>query len=122
MYYAVSSLSSIPSGGWAPEYKTSKLVLRRIAAGTFTMGSSNAYRNQPHEVTLTKPYYIGVFEVTQKQYELVMGSNPSNYKGDMRPVEQVSWNMIRGDSSIYNWPGSPSVDPDSFVGRIQTLA
>ena len=39
----------------------------------------------------------------------------------MRPVEQVSWNMIRGDSSIYNWPGSASVDPDSFAGRIQTL-
>ena len=69
--------------------------------------------------TLTRSFYMGVFEVTQRQWELVTGSNPSQYKGDMRPVEQVSWNTIRGDSSTYNWPGSANVDSNSFVGRLQ---
>ena len=45
-----------------------------------------------HEVTLTKPYYIGKFEVTQEQYHQVMGNNPSHFKGRDLPVEQVSWN------------------------------
>ena len=72
-----------------------------------------------YEVTLTKPFYCGVFEVTQKQYELVTGNNPSQSKGDMRPVEKVSWNMIRGDSSTYNWPSSVKVDSNSFMGKIQ---
>ena len=41
------------------------------------------------------PYYIGVTEVTQEQYQAVMGVNPSNYKGPKNPVEQVSWNDAR---------------------------
>ncbi len=110
--YPVSYLADVPSGGWSDEYKTAKLVLRLIEPGTFKMGGE-------YDVTLTKPYYMGVFEVTQKQYDLVTGSNPSCYNGDMRPVEQVSWNTIRGNSSTYNWPGSTSVEANSFVGRIQ---
>ena len=52
-----------------------------------------------HQVTLTEDFYMGVFEVTQKQWELVMGANPSYYKlGDMHPVEWVSYNDIRGSS------------------------
>ena len=43
-------------------------------------------------ITLTKAYWIGKYEVTQKQYEAVMGDNPSEFKGDNRPVECVSWN------------------------------
>ncbi|MBQ6338367.1 MAG: formylglycine-generating enzyme family protein, partial [Kiritimatiellae bacterium] len=110
--YPVSYLAAEPKGGWTDEYKTKKLVLRRIEPGMFKMGGK-------YEVTLTKPFYCGVFEVTQKQYELVTGSNPSQYKGDLRPVEQVSWNMVRGDSSTYNWPSSANVDPNSFMGKIQ---
>jgi len=44
-----------------------------------------------HEVTLTKPYYVGKHEVTQEQYAAVMGTNPSNFKGANLPVETVSW-------------------------------
>ena len=44
-----------------------------------------------HPKTLTKPFYIGKYEVTQAQYQAVMGKNPSNFKGDNRPVEEVSW-------------------------------
>ena len=111
--YPVTYVASVPSGGFnTDEYKTTKLVLRLIGPGTFMMGGS-------YQVTLTRPFYCGVFEVTQKQYELVTGSNPSYYHGDMRPVEQVSWDTIRGNSSTYNWPGSANVDSNSFVGRLQ---
>jgi formylglycine-generating enzyme required for sulfatase activity len=44
-----------------------------------------------HEVTISKPYYLGKFEVTQGQYQQVMGVNPSAFKGRDLPVEQVSW-------------------------------
>ena len=50
-------------------------------------------RNLPaHPVILTKGFYLGKFEVTQEQYEKVMGNNPSEFKGDKLPVETVSWN------------------------------
>ena len=45
-----------------------------------------------HPVILTKGFYLGKYEVTQEQYEKVMGKNPSQFKGDKLPVEQVSWN------------------------------
>ena len=111
--YPVKWLDSPPSGGFnTDEYKTTKLVLRRIEPGTFKMGGK-------YEVTLTKPFYCGIFEVTQKQYELVTGSNPSEFKGEMRPVETVTWNTIRGDSATYNWPSSANVDSSTFIGKIQ---
>ena len=51
---------------------------------------SNADKTQ-HEVTLTKAFYIGKYEVTQDQWEAVMGDNPSNTKGAKLPVTDVSW-------------------------------
>ena len=124
--YPVTYMDVPPSGGFNTDvYKTTKLVLRRIEPGTFMMGSPTndpdvIYNNEDqHQVTLTKPYYIGLFEVTQKQWQLVTGSNPSQYSGDKRPVEKVSWDTIRGNSSTYNWPGSSAVDANSFIGRIQ---
>lgn len=113
--YPISYLDSCPINGWGDEYKTTKILLRRIEPGQTTVGG---YPAKP--VTLTKPFYIGVFEITQKQYQLVTGSNPSYYKGDMRPVERVLWNAIRGDSGTYNWPNVTTVDPSSFMGRLQS--
>ena len=108
--YPVAVMDEPPDGGFnADEYKTTKLVLRLIESGSFKMGGT-------HDVTLTKPYYMGVFEVTQKQYELVTGDNPSYYKDDMRPVETVSWNAIHGTNY---WPTVHAVDADSFAGRLQ---
>jgi len=74
---------------------TMKLVL--IPAGKFMMGSPKEEKDRfdnegpQREVTLTKPFYMGVYEVTQAQYEAVMGANPSRYKGPTNPVESVSW-------------------------------
>jgi len=60
------------------------------------MGSEKgAFDERPvHKVTLSKPFYMGKYEVTQEQWEAVMGRNPSNFKaaGSDAPVEQVSWN------------------------------
>ena len=86
--FQVSYLDQEPLCGWGEEYKTTKLLLRKIDGAKFMMQNNK-------DVTLTKPYYIGVFEVTQKQYELVMGLNPSVYKGDLRPVEYVSYSAIQ---------------------------
>ncbi|MHC4116810.1 MAG: formylglycine-generating enzyme family protein [Planctomycetota bacterium] len=67
------------------------MKLKLIEPGSFVMGSFSA--NQvPTQKTQTKPFYIGVCEVTQQDYEKVMGVNPSRYKGPGRPVDSVSWN------------------------------
>jgi formylglycine-generating enzyme required for sulfatase activity len=66
-----------------------KLDLVLIPAGSFTMGGVG--ENPAHKVTITKPFYLGKYEVTQEQWEAVMGSNPSYFKGPKNPVEEVSW-------------------------------
>ncbi len=69
-----------------------------IPAGTFHMGSTEGDANeQPvHEVTISTPFYLGKYEVTQGEWEAVMGGNPSHATGDPhRPVENVSWNMVQ---------------------------
>lgn len=115
--YPVTYLAAPPSGGFNVDaYKTSKLVLRRLEAGTFKMqGTSN--------VTLTKPFFCGLFEVTQGQYELVTGSNPcsstSYGKGNTYPVHYVSYDMIRGASNGAKWPSSSAVDSSSFMGKLR---
>ena len=72
-----------------------KLEMVLIPSGKFTMGSpipkvGREFEAQ-HEVTITKPYYMGKYEVTQEQWEAVMGKNPSAYKGKNLPVTDVSW-------------------------------
>jgi len=66
-----------------------ELVL--IRPGTFTMGSENCSNATPHKVTITKPFYLGKHEVTQEQWQAVMGGTPSQFKGAKNPVEKVSW-------------------------------
>jgi formylglycine-generating enzyme required for sulfatase activity len=62
-----------------------------IPGGTFEMGSKEEENEQPiHRVTVA-PFWMGKFPITQEQYEAVMGTNPSTFKGATRPVEQVSW-------------------------------
>ena len=70
------------------------MKLRLIPAGEFMMGTGDPgpHFGPRHKVRITKPFYLGVYEVTQAEYEGVMGENPSKFKGASNPVEQVSWN------------------------------
>ena len=122
--YPVSGLDHEPDGGWTEEFKTTKLVLRRVEPGRFTMGSpSNELGHLGDEVlreiTLTKPYFIGIFEVTQRQWEMVMGKRPSRRAGATHPVENVSYDDIRGHEYGADWPESDVADAESFVGRLR---
>ena len=68
-----------------------------IPPGTFMMGSPKEEKHRDanelqHKVTLTKGFYMGVYLVTQEQWQAVMGNNPSSFKGEKNlPVEKVSW-------------------------------
>lgn len=70
------------------------IQFKRLPGGTFTMGVGDRRgQNSPaHQVTITRPFEIGIHEVTQKQYETVMGTSSSQYKGPDNPVDSVSWN------------------------------
>jgi formylglycine-generating enzyme required for sulfatase activity len=91
--YSVSSLDSVVfkissnSGG-------NDVVL--ISSGNFQMGNTGnyggySYEKPVHTVTLTNSYYMGKYEVTQALWKSVMGTNPSYFKGDSLPVEEVCW-------------------------------
>ena len=110
---AISYLDETPKNGWGDEYKTTKMVLRRIAPGSFEYLPGKSFK-------ITKPFYIGIFEVTQKQYEMTMKMNPSRFKGGMRPVEKVYYSDIRGnDKGKKNWPKDHQVDNDSYLGKLR---
>ena len=69
------------------------MKMRLIPPGQFSMGSGNGHPTERpvHEGHLTRPYYISVHEVTQKEYEKVTGKNPSKWIADKNLVEQVNW-------------------------------
>jgi formylglycine-generating enzyme required for sulfatase activity len=60
--------------------------------GSFIMGPGQDNDSPAHPVILSKGFYLGKYEVTQEQYEKVMGSNPSKFKGKNLPVGKVNWN------------------------------
>ena len=79
-----------------------------VQGGTFTMGATSEqgsdadYDEKPaHQVTLSS-FSIGRYEVTQEEWQAVMGSNPSEFKGSRKPVEQVSWNDCKSFISKLN--------------------
>jgi len=86
----------IAAGGVYAQQNAAPGGFVRIQGGTFTMGSpANEprrfdYEGPQHQVTVNS-FYMGKYEVTQKEYQEVMGTNPSDFKGDKLPVENVSW-------------------------------
>jgi len=69
-----------------------KMEFVLIPAGQFVMGSPDAPQ---HKVKISRPFYLGKYEVTQAQWEAVMGNNPSQFKDPSNPVEKVSWDDIQ---------------------------
>ena len=68
----------------------------RIPAGEFFMGSEEYEDEKPvHRVKINSPFYLGTYPVTQREWKAVMGDNPSKFKSDDLPVEQVSWNQVQ---------------------------
>jgi formylglycine-generating enzyme required for sulfatase activity len=78
------------------------MKLAWIPPGSFVMGSPPDEQHRrddetQHKVMLTKGFYLGVYQVTQEQWQALMGHNPSEFKGDKNlPVEQVSWERCQG--------------------------
>ena len=132
-YY--TSTNFLPGGLLSnPAYRTSSIVMRKILAKdvTWTMGSvnevnRNSDREKPHTVALTNNYYIGVFEMTQRQWALVFGAyNDNNFTNElvhaMRPAEMVCFNQIRNSNGLsaregYEWPDAPF--SDSMLGTLR---
>ena len=120
-----------------PDYRTNKVVLRRIHAKNvpWTMGTICEYGRDPkdgrettRQIVLSNDYYLAVFETTQAQWALVYGDNASNanfkVEGEMRPMERVSYGEVR-ENSVYNsaskpnrYPGAPHAG--SYLGKLRT--
>ena len=101
---------------WVEVYKTTRIALRRVPPCVFKMqGAKN--------VTLTKNYFIGVFEITQKQYELVTGEKAQN---GMRPAARTDVSSSLNPKSVWDafrggdWPnGNRLPASNSFVGKLR---
>ncbi len=126
-YYTCAE--AVPGGVQDILYKTTTLLMRRIYARgkSFMMGSpkdepgrwySDARETQ-HEVSFSHDYYMGVYEVTQQQWAQIMSAWPSLHENDAckatRPVENISWEQIRGKSTFY--PAAPH--SDSFLALLR---
>jgi formylglycine-generating enzyme required for sulfatase activity len=73
-----------------------------IPAGAFKMGADSGDSDEKpvHEVRISKAFYLGKYEVTRKEWHGIMGTNPSNFKGDVnQPVERVSWEDVQSSSA-----------------------
>ena len=141
------SAEALPEGGLTNDlYRTTRLVLRRVRTqvagsstenGVFMMGSPanengrTAASETYHQVTLTKDFYVGVFGITQGQWQQVMGdvrSLPGYWNNEAarmtRPIEQVSYYDIREkiantDDAAVDWPNNSLVTAGSFMGRLR---
>ena len=84
---------------WRVKDRTTGIEMVLIPPGKYMRGASPGdseafdfdYERPAHEVTITKAFYMGVYELTQGEWQRLMGSNPSHFQGDRLPVEQVSW-------------------------------
>ncbi len=88
------------------------MAFKLIPGGKFRMGEGK----ESHDVTITRPYYLGVFQVMQEQYQRVMGNNPSSFNGAENPVEQVSW-----DDAVSFCKKLSEVPAEKSAGRVYRL-
>ncbi len=97
------------------------LDLVRIPAGQFLMGADEgSTQEQPvHRVKLAKDFWLGRHEVTQEQFESVMGHNPSRFKGSKLPVNDVSWEVA---TAFVNRVNEMGIVPSGLVASLPTEA
>ena len=110
-----------------PTTKRTQVWFRRVEAGTFTMGASaedrayfNAnFRNESvHQVTITKPFYIAIYETTEAQYKKI---NSETQWNSMMPMTGLDYTDLRGGNIGTNWPARGySVDSESFFGKLRS--
>jgi formylglycine-generating enzyme required for sulfatase activity len=140
--YPVRALAERPAGGWSDDHKTTRLVLRHIrvfGGTTFLAGSPNDEWGHPERadgsfsaenqssVTLTNDYYLAIFELTQKQYELMGGVQATS---PTAPTTALSWSLLRGTNGCstasntskafytQTWPYTAQVADESLVARL----
>ncbi len=99
-----------------------------IPAGEFEMGSPlrekrrKLWEGPVHRVTIQKPFYLGKYPVTQEQWQKVTRNNPSYFKGENRPVENVSWVEVQDFFRKLNCLEKTENDCSSSVYRLPTEA
>jgi formylglycine-generating enzyme required for sulfatase activity len=113
----------VPGGVTNDLYKTTSLIMRRIPSGTYKMGGGVP---APLSITLTKPFYIGVYEITQTQWRKVYGTSyPATFvfpESDGRlAAGNVAYATIRGSgaTSGAGWPTNSDVLSSSFIGKMR---
>lgn len=129
----IPTRAEIPGGEQDRRWKTTDLLLRRIEPTELpvTLGNPKAPAGSPdapHEVEITKPYYIGVYELTQEQYFHLTSKWRENCWGgpgdrETRPVQGVSYDEVRGNTADgIDWPRTGyAVKPDSIAGLLREL-
>ena len=142
--YPVSYSPVLPNGGLDDLYKTTRLIMRKIDHGTFDMGLQGThpendvvgfYAMARHRVTLTRDYYIGIFEVTRRQWNLIMGKVEEgplvpDAMGTL-PAHNITYSRLRADGSSpekgsgwelsegWGWPSNNLVHANSFIGKLR---
>ncbi len=142
-----SLMASAPDGGWTDEYKTKKLVLKRLYKGTYRWGTSEygEYRpafgdlGQPgaigrgsalHDVTYTSDYYFPIFELTVDQNSWIVNGRASDSSTPTHPYNQSTsqlYSFFRGvtlddGTTAVNWPKTGhKVNSASFIGKLRAI-
>ena len=127
-------LSDVPAGGWTDAHKSSKMVFRRISAGTYTLGESvETFSHLQHynpgsltttncnrrTVTFTSDFYVGIFKYTAAQHAcLETGTAGTTYT-----PQNMSYDALRGAKPAIDWPNTAySVAEDSIVAKLRAKA
>ena len=139
IFFFYASTNAVPDGIQHKRYKTDMLVMRKIPACNqrFHSGSLPSEKGSrdsnfgevdaeiPHDVTLTNDFYMAIYETTQKQFRRIYLSGSGQFTGyedsDIRPVERVVYNTVRGSTGDgIDWPTTgTNVSSTSFIGLIR---
>ena len=124
--YTTTAPTLVPTNDYvacaADPNRTTKLWLKRVPACHFPFGgtSTGATKEVGYFEVYLSPYYIGIFELTQGQWNLVMDTWPSVFSNTTyraaRPVSNVNYEDVIGHN---NWPSNKTVGDETFVGRMR---